>query len=160
VYIKARPKVWYSIENSFEDKTYFWINFRVLLEAMKPQQCGLMFGRSLTVISQCHFSIYVGFEVNGCYSKHTLSPFILLIIFHSFECKSASGNCHITLCMFCVCGRACALEVCVCVCMCVYVCFWSMTVFPILLLSLPSAMYKNRDIPTPGQGTATSQSRV
>jgi hypothetical protein len=45
VYIKARPKVWYSIANSFEDKTVFWINFRVLLEAMKPQQYGLMLGR-------------------------------------------------------------------------------------------------------------------
>jgi hypothetical protein len=38
---------------------------------MKPQQYSLMFGRSLTVISQCHFSIYVGSEVDGCYSKRT-----------------------------------------------------------------------------------------
>ena len=109
MYIKARPKVWYSTENSFEDETVFWINFRALFEAMKPQQYGLMFGRSLTVISQCHFSICMEFEVDGCYSKRTLSPLILLIVLHSFECKSACGNCHITLCMFYVYVCACVL---------------------------------------------------
>jgi len=65
------------------------------------------------VISQCHFSIYVRSEVDGCYSKRTVSPLILLIVLNSFECKSACGNCHITLCIFCVC---------VCERVCVYLC--------------------------------------
>jgi hypothetical protein len=157
VYIKARPKVWYSIANSFEDKAVFWINFRALFEAMKPQQYGLMFGRLSTVISQCQFSFYVGFEVDGCCSKRTFSLLILLVVLHSFECKSACGNCHITLCVCCVC-------VCVYLCayLCVSVCAWfgGMTVFPVLLLSVPSSLYKSRDVPTPGQGTAASQSTV
>jgi hypothetical protein len=72
----------------------FWID---LFEAMKPQQYGLVFGRLLTEISQWHFPINVGFEVDGCYSKRTFSPLILLVVFHSFEYKSACGNCHITL---------------------------------------------------------------
>jgi hypothetical protein len=98
------------------------------------------------VISQCHFSIYVGCEVDGCCSIRTFSPLILLIVLHSFECKSACGNCHITLC--------------VCVCVSVFACFGGMTVFPILLLSVPSAVYKNRDIPTLVQGTVATQSSV
>ena len=118
--IKARPKVKYSIENSFEGETVFWISFRALFEAMKPQQYGLMFRRSLTLISQCHFSIYVWSEVDGCYSKRTFSPLILLIVHHSFECKSACGNCHITLCVFCMC-------VCVYICVCV---LWRYDSFP------------------------------
>jgi len=93
------------------------MNFRALLEAIKPQQYGLMFGRSATVISQCQFSIYVELEVDVCYSKHTFSPSILLIVFHSFACKGAYGNCHITLRMLCmyvfvyVSVCACAFEV-------------------------------------------------
>lgn len=115
MYIKARPKVWRSMENSFEDKTIFWMKFKSLFEAVKPQQYGLMFGRSSSVISQCHFSIYVGFEVDGCYSKRTFSPLILLIVFHSFECKSAFGNCHITLCMLCMHVFVCVyVSVCAC----------------------------------------------